>query len=158
MSRVAEVLVGVRALGLDTAPLIYLIEKHPQFLPTMRLVARSIDEGRPRAATSVVTLTEVLARPMKLGRADLVVAYRGLLEGNPSLQLVPIDGSLAVRAAELRSRHGIRTPDALQIAAALRAGCDAFLTNDTELRRVTELAVFLVSDLVEPSVESETGR
>jgi predicted nucleic acid-binding protein len=40
-------------------------------------------------------------------------------------------------------------PDALQAAVALVAGCDAFLTNDAVLKRVTELRVITL-DEVEP--------
>lgn len=55
---------------------------------------------------------------------------------------------MAVLAAELRARYMLRTPDAIQVAASLHAGCEAFLTNDADLRRVTELRIVLVSDLV----------
>jgi predicted nucleic acid-binding protein len=41
----------------------------------------------------------------------------------------------------------LRTPDALQIATALEAGCEAFLSNDAGLRRVTELRVLILDDL-----------
>lgn len=41
----------------------------------------------------------------------------------------------------------LRTPDALQIAAALVAGCEAFLTNDAGLKRVTELRVLVLDEL-----------
>jgi predicted nucleic acid-binding protein len=34
------------------------------------------------------------------------------------------------KAADIRVRYGLKLPDALQIASALVAGCDAFLTND----------------------------
>ena len=97
---------------------------------------------------STLTLTEVLSLPLRLGRDDLVRAYRTLLEGHDRLRLVAVDAGVAVKAAELRARHNLRTPDAIQIAAALPAGCDAFLTNESDLRRVTEVKVILVSDLV----------
>jgi predicted nucleic acid-binding protein len=37
--------------------------------------------------------------------------------------------------------------DALQIAVALEAGCEAFLTNDRTLKRVTELRVLVLDEL-----------
>jgi predicted nucleic acid-binding protein len=37
--------------------------------------------------------------------------------------------------------------DALQVAAALNAGCGTFLTNDVTLKRVTELRVLLLDEL-----------
>jgi predicted nucleic acid-binding protein len=41
----------------------------------------------------------------------------------------------------------LRLPDALQIAVALEAGCEAFLTNDLTLKRVVELRVLVLDDL-----------
>jgi len=143
-------LTGVRRLGLDTAPLIYLIEQHPVFRSPVLELARLLDAGEMEGVASTITLTEVLVQPLKLGRQDLVDAYRALLEGHAHLRLVSIDASIAVEAAALRGRYGLRTPDALQVAAALRSGCDAFLTNDRELTRVQELRVLLVSELVVP--------
>lgn len=61
---------------------------------------------------------------------------------------MPIDADDAVAAVELRARYALRTPDALQLAVAIRAGCDAFLTNDVRLRRVSELRIILLDDHV----------
>jgi predicted nucleic acid-binding protein len=52
-----------------------------------------------------------------------------------------------VQAAELRARYKLSLIDALQIAAALGAGCDGFLTNDKDLKRVGTLNVLVLSEL-----------
>jgi predicted nucleic acid-binding protein len=46
---------------------------------------------------------------------------------------------LALQAAHLRARYHIRTPDAIQIAAAIEFGARLFLTNDDRVRKVTEI-------------------
>ena len=61
---------------------------------------------------------------------------------------LPIDHKLAQQAAELRAKYNLTLPDALQVATALAAGCEAFLTNDVMIKRVTELDVLVLSDLV----------
>jgi len=63
------------------------------------------------------------------------------------MQLVSIDSETAKVAADLRARYNLRTPDALQLATAIKAGCDAFLTNDATLKKVTELKVLVLSEL-----------
>lgn len=110
-------------------------------------VARLLDAGELEGVASTITLTEVLVQPMRLARYDLVDAYRDLLEKHAHLRLVPIDPPVAVKAADLRSRYGLRTPDALVLAASLQGGCDAILTNDHDLCRVQELRVLLVTEL-----------
>jgi predicted nucleic acid-binding protein len=44
-------------------------------------------------------------------------------------------------AAELRAMAGVKTPDALQLAAAIGAGCTSFVTNDRPLPSVPGLRI-----------------
>jgi len=41
----------------------------------------------------------------------------------------------------------ITLTDALQIATALKASCQAFISNDRRLQRVTEICVFVLDEL-----------
>ena len=50
-------------VGLDTTPLIYLIEENPTYLETIRPFFLAMDRGAFRVVTSTVTLPEVLVRP-----------------------------------------------------------------------------------------------
>ncbi len=68
----------------------------------------------------------------------------------PNLVITDIDRSIARKAAELRAVHRLRPADALQIAACLKLGATAFLTNDQDLRRVSELTMLVLEDYVEP--------
>jgi hypothetical protein len=98
-------------VGLDSAPVIYLIEQAPGYLPLVEgLFYERLDTGLNRAVTSVVTLSEVLVKPTELGRLDLVERYRERLSGNPSLQVVEITRGIAERAATLRATHRVRLP------------------------------------------------
>ena len=51
-------------------------------------------------------------------------------------------------AAQLRARYRVTLADAFQVAAAISEGCDALLTNDLGLRRVNELRVIVLDELV----------
>lgn len=147
MTRLADALAGVTRLGLDTAPFIYFVERHAAYVDLVRAALRTVDFGAIRAYSSVATLTEVLTQPLRLGNAILADEYRQLLLNGRNLTLLPINVPTAELAAELRARYKLRTPDALQVAAALDAGCEAFLCNDAGLRRVTELRVLVLDDL-----------
>jgi predicted nucleic acid-binding protein len=113
----------------------------------MQEVFRRIVSGDPSGVTSVVTLAEVLVHPLR--RGDLVQhqQYYDLLLNTNHLDTLPITAELAEEAAELRARYNLQTADALQIAVALQEGCEAFLTNDTALSRVTELRVLVLDEL-----------
>ena len=45
------------------------------------------------------------------------------------------------------TKLNLRTPDALQLSAVVEINCQAFLTNDTQLKRVTELRVLILDEL-----------
>jgi predicted nucleic acid-binding protein len=147
VTRIDDALAGVARLGLDTAPFIYFVERNPRYVDRVRQIVRRIATGSIAGYTSVITLTEVLAQPLRLGNTTLAQRYRRFLTRSQHLSLVSIDLATATRAAELRARYGLRTPDALQVAAALGTGCAALLTNDAGLQRVTELRVLTLDEL-----------
>ncbi|MEP6776762.1 MAG: type II toxin-antitoxin system VapC family toxin [Chloroflexota bacterium] len=134
-----DALVGVARLGIDTAPVIYFIEAHARFERVVAPIFKLIADGRLIGITSTITLTEVLVQPFMSANVRLQQEYRDILLYSPNFEVVPIDLNVAERAAELRARYGLRAPDALQIAAALSSGCEAFVTNDSKLQRVSEL-------------------
>jgi predicted nucleic acid-binding protein len=147
MTDVETALAGVTRLGLDTAPIIYFVQAHPQYDTVVTEIFQQIDRGNVTGVTSVITLTEVLTQPLRHQAADLQRQYRDLLKNSVNLALVLIDPAIAEQAAALRARYNLRTPDALQVAAALSADCQAFVTNDRQLQRVTELSIIILDDL-----------
>ena len=99
------------------------------------------------AVTSVVSLTEVLIHPLRHNDVALENRYLDLLLHTRNVQTLPLDTATCTSAARLRARYNLRTPDALQIASAIEAGCDAFLTNDLDLKRVQEISILVLSEL-----------
>jgi len=124
---------GGRIVGLDTAPLIYLIEENPSFLPFVRPFFEAVDRSEFRVVTSTLTLTEVLVHPMRHGDHEFADQYRRILLHANQVTTAPVSEVIADEAAQLRSRYGLRTPDAIQLATAISAGASSFLTNDTRL-------------------------
>ena len=142
-----DALRGVTHLGVDSAPVIYLIEQHPRYHPLVREVFGRLGGGRLEGITSVVTLGEVLVQPLRHGDVRLAQRYRDVLLQSAGFRTRPLGAIAAERAAELRARYGVRLPDALQLAVALLEGCQAFLTNDHQLKRVAELPVLVLDEL-----------
>ena len=146
MTALLAALDGVRRLAVDTAPLIYFVEGHPEFGPPVRTVIERAESGNLVLVSSVLTLTEVLTLPFDKGATELADAFKALLLQTPYLRLEPIGPQIAERAARLRAQHRLKTPDAIQLAVAQETGCEAFLTNDRELRRVDVPKVLVLSD------------
>ena len=147
MIELDDALAGVTHLGVDTAPIIYFVEADPRYDAVVSEVFRWIDTGVFKGKTSVISLLELLVLPMRLGNHHLQNEYRDRLLTSDHFQTLALSADVAVRAADLRARYSLRTPDGLQIASALSAGYEGFLTNDSALRRVTELSVLILGEL-----------
>lgn len=145
--RVDIALKGVTRLGVDTAPFIYYIEENPTYLARVAPIFLAADHAQIALVTSTITVSEVLIHPLRIGADNLRGEYLDLFLNSANLEIRSIDIEVAQRAAELRVAHNIWLPDALQIAAALHAGCTAFLTNDRQLSRVDDLRILIVDDL-----------
>jgi predicted nucleic acid-binding protein len=138
---------GVTTVAFDKVPFIYYIELHPDYVPILDDLFHRVDSGLMHGVSSVVTLTEVLTRPKQTGDQRIENAYRSLLLNSRNFSLIGIDAWIAERAADLRAKWSLRTPDALQIATAIDANCQAFFTNDHRLRHITDIQVLMLDDL-----------
>lgn len=134
-------------VGLDTGPLIYYIEEHPTFLAKIKPFFEAAERNEFRIVTSYVTLIEVLVHPLREGRPELAEEYRNILLQSPALTAVSLDEGIAEESAGLRARHNLRTPDAIQLATAIRSGASWFLTNDAELANLPEISVLVLKQL-----------
>jgi predicted nucleic acid-binding protein len=131
-------------IGLDSAVFIYHFEAHPRYKALCAEVFDCMEAGIVQAVTSTVTLIEVLVQPLAKGEQELSVRYEQYLRFGPSLTLRSLDPELALRAAQLRARYQLRTPDAIQLAAAIEFGARLFLTNDNRVRKVTEIDIVVL--------------
>ncbi len=146
MRRIADALSGIRSLGVDSDCIIYFVDPNPAFEQKMVAVFQAITSGQLRGQT--LTLTEGLVGPLRKGDRETAQRYRDLLLNSFDFQVLPIDAAVAERAADMRVRYNMRTPDAVQAASAIHSGCDAFLTNNgSHFRRITELQILVLDEL-----------
>ncbi len=140
-------LAHISTIFIDTAPIIYFIEAHPQFGPLAKEAVVAFQSGNLNAFSSVITLTEVLSKPIENGDEKLARKFTEFLKGGKNLNMIEISENIAETAGELRGRYSsLRTIDALQASAAINNGADAFLTNDKKLKQIKEIKVLLLTD------------
>ena len=155
---ISKALEEIQTVFLDTAPVIYFIEAHPQFGPLVKKVVELMNENRIHAFTSVLTLAEVLSKPVETKNAALIEKFKIYLKNGQNLILLPITEIISESAGVLRGKYPhLKTVDAVQIAAALDVGADAFLTNDKKLSMIKELKILILNDyIVENSFSNHT--
>ncbi len=115
---------------LDSAPIIYSVEKHLRYWPLLESLWASAQNGDIVLVTSELTLLEVLVKPVSLNNQPLIKAYESLLIGS-DIDLVPISTSILREAVNIRAAHNLKTPDAIHAATAVKSECDHLVANDT---------------------------
>jgi predicted nucleic acid-binding protein len=132
---------GHGAIAVDTAIFIYFIEEEPRFLPLIKPLFEEADRGKRQLVTSALTLLEVLVVPYRAGNRALADRYEALLTRSRGVRLVDLVVDQLHAAAQIRAATGVKTPDALQLTAALTGGCKAFVTNDRRLPSIAGLRI-----------------
>lgn len=113
---------------LDSCMLIYAVEDDGN---RGSLVRQQLAEaGSQVVAISPLVMLECLVGPLRAENLVLHDLYRRAFE-----KFRVLDSAIPehFRAAELRARHGLRTPDALHLAIAQLNGCTELWTNDDRL-------------------------
>ena len=138
-----------QTVGIDTAPLIYYIEQHSDYIERVRPFFTSLAQGHFRVVTSTVTLLEVLIHPLRRGDEALARLYNDILLSSPNISTMPVTYATAQEAAELRAQHNLKTPDAIQLAIALSERATALLTNDRAFPQDIGIEILRLKDIVE---------
>ena len=69
------------------------------------------------------------------------------MKNGRNLSMIEISEGTAEIAGRLRGRYSfLKTADAIQLAAALEVGAEAFVTNDVKLKQFNELNVIILKD------------
>lgn len=142
---------GAPVLGqrvyLDSNLYIYLFEGVETCRTRMVGLLSAIDSRDIVVIASELLFTEILPRPVKEGRQDLVERCLDLVRNTPRINLVPVDRPVILRSVHLRAEFGLRSMDALHLATALVHGCETFITNDRRLARIDPIRVCTLDDL-----------
>ncbi len=136
---------------LDTAVLIYYLEEVEPYCLLAGEVFNDIVDGNIRGFLSAISVTEFVTKPLADGKVSEVERFRDFLS-SLSIQVLAVTYEIAERAGRLRSQYSsIRTPDALIVATALESGCDIFVTNDKDLKKLEAcgLTVIILEDFIE---------
>ena len=125
---------------------IYLLEGHPSFTPKVERFQRQIEHRGDTLVTSVFTLGEALTGPRKTGDANAVSAIKAFFASG-RIAMLPFDSVTADRYSLIRATCKVSQADGIHLASAAVAGANAFVTNDTKLRKLVIPGIGFMMDL-----------
>lgn len=137
--------IGTGPVCLDTCVFIYFIEENPAFMDVILPIFKMIDKGLLLAITSGITLIETLVVPFRMADNKLADRYERILTHSSGIKMYELDQEILRQGTYLRANFGIKTPDALQIAAAMKGKCSTFITNDRRLPKIEGLTILQLS-------------
>ncbi len=149
MDRLAEKLAKVSFVALDTAVFIYQFEKNNNYFKLTKEIFSRLDQDAGFiAVTSIITLLEILVKPFKEVHTELAEQYTQKLLYDAKLTTWIINGDIPKKAAEIRAKYGVKTPDAIQIATAILAGAEMLITNDVEFKKIKEVETLILKEFL----------
>jgi len=137
-----------RRVAIDSSVFIYQLEENLRYVALSDLVFAWIEKTSSSAVTSSVTMTELLVQPYRDRDEDRADEFYALLSTYPHLEWVTPDLEIADMAARLRGLHGLRTPDAMQAATAIRSRATALITNDPVFERIDAFESVILDQFV----------
>ena len=133
---------------LDANGFIYSVERIDPYRGLLDTLWQTVSTRQITVVTSELTLLEVLVKPLKVGDAPTATLFRTVLQHLPEVRMLPITKPILEEAAQLRATLGLRTPDAIHVATALSHSCALVVTNDSAFRRIPDLPVAVLHELV----------
>jgi predicted nucleic acid-binding protein len=128
-SLLEEIAEGDRLL-LDTTVLAAFFDANDSTHPVAAFVLKDlVATGRNPGIVSMVTVMEILVRPMRSTPPGHHTVL-GFLRTHPNLVCQPVDLQVAQDAAHLRADKRFTPPDALIVGTGLAAQVRHFVTND----------------------------
>lgn len=124
----------------DSVILIYLFDHTGAFQVRAANRLASVEAAGEQIALTDLSRLECRVQPIHLGDTAKLAVFDAFF-ARSDVQRLPLTTAVFDRATVIRATLNLKLGDSLHLAAALEAGCDRFLTNDTRLRRCTAIPV-----------------
>jgi predicted nucleic acid-binding protein len=124
---------GASRIYVDTNIWIYYIEANAAFVDRVRAFFVGVEAAGAKLVTNEIAIAECLYKPSKDGNTAALKAYERLFDSG-EVEITPLDGGLARRAAVNGGQLGLKLIDAIHYVSALEWACDFFVTSDSAFK------------------------
>jgi predicted nucleic acid-binding protein len=125
---------------LDSVVIIYYLDHAGAFQVRAAHRLAALHAAGDEIVVSDLVRMECRVDPIRKGDTLRLARFDGFF-AHPDVQVVPITTTVFDRATQVRAAHGYKTIDAINLAAAVEASCNIFLTNDAQLTGFRDITV-----------------
>ncbi len=136
-------LVGGKRLTIESSLFILALENNQEF-PLAAELFRILSKSKAEAYASVLVIIELMNKTYEVGSLERIPAQLDFISGGGLIALVNVDRAIALKAAEIRAKYHLKTPDAIHLATALEQNCELFLTADKDYNRAATSGLKIV--------------
>ncbi len=149
LSELQDELAGLYRICIDTPVFAYHLAEHRRYVDYTSVILSAVEQNKIEGMITTITLAELLTYPAQKGDMQTLREWELYLTNFPNMLIVALDQALAREAAIVRGETRLKTPDAVQVAAARVNGADAIVTNDRPWdKRVASPRVLILDDFV----------
>ncbi len=139
---------GRKDVVLDTMFFIYLFEDSPRYGILCESVVNMISDGMFSGLITPLTAAEIVVKPLAEGMKELADRYIAELKGMVNVGHAVSSIETGHMAGALKAKYKLPLPDMFQMAAAMQTERPAIITNDKALKKVSEVEVFILDDML----------
>jgi len=109
-----------------------------------------VEDGALSLVVSTIVEMELLVKPVRDGNTEGVAKIEAFLSDQKGLVVLAPGRRAAQQAARLIAQYRLDVPDAIIVATALEAGCDAVVGNDALCaQRVREIPDLYLEEFIQ---------
>jgi len=131
-------------VSLDTNVFVGVVNKEPLSDYSKKILDR-VDAGSLSCVVSTVVIAEMCAGYHVDGQTKEKDDFLTHLEASQSYDIVELSVSVADQAGRVKAETGLRLPDAIVVASAVKGGADCLISNDESLKKATKFIKVLTS-------------
>ncbi len=137
MKNLKQKIIQAGKIHLDTMIFIYLLEGNKKYIDLVKPIFKLSEKKQVKIVTSIISYIETLSSP-KLSD-DQKTFYSQFFTQAVNIFIKNVNYEIADQTTILRRKYNLKTPDAIQIATALTAKANLFISNDTVFNKIEEI-------------------
>jgi predicted nucleic acid-binding protein len=145
------------SVSLDTNVFVGVLNREPLSVDSKKILDR-IDAGSLGCVVSTVVIAEMCSGYHMAGQIEEKDEFLTHLEASQSYDIVELSVGVADHAGRIRAETGLRLPDAIVVASALKGGASCLVSNDESLKKAAKfIRVVTSKEFVDETREAGDG-
>ncbi len=148
VNKLIKTAIEAKVVGVDTMLFIYLFENNKKYFLIVKELFYLLEKEKITVVTSIISPIEIISTPSIEEYPEKQRLYLSFFKKMKNLRIKEIDWELVEKVGYFRRKYNLRTPDAIQLTTAIESQAKIFMTNDIKFKKVTEIPVLILDEVI----------